>query len=764
MALVGGLIGGTGGNVGSASVALLLNTSQFDAGLRSAEGKLRGTAARMDSLGRGMSRIGGSLTRGLSVPLAFAGVAATKMALDYEAAFTKIDAVSNASSKQIASWKEEVKDMAGETARSPQELADALYFLASAGLKANQIMPTLEMSAKAAASGLGETQDVAKLTAQALNAYAKDGLTAAQATDTLVAAVKEGTAEPEEFSTAIGRILPIAQKAGVGFDEVTASLASLSNIGLDVNEGVTAMRGVLQALEAPGTQAAETMKKIGISAEEMRTVISEQGILGAMRLLEERTNGNIDAQRKIIPNIRALTGQFGLVGQEADKVDASFQRVSNSTGEMDKAFATTTRGPQFKFDQALTRLKVAAIDLGGKLLPIVTRFVTKIGELAESFSKLSPDTQDAIVKFGALAIALGPVLSIAGNLLTVFSRLGGAMSKLPGAGGGAPGAVGGGLFGGGLAMTGGAAMSRQILGDLDLINELTDMYREAGIEGAGWAQVASEINAVLEDEGRQSRVTAQALSLATSEGIGYADALRRIAIAEAQGLKPGSDNVELMSRFAGASKEVQGQVTKLMRGIRGTGIEIDKYAKDMATAQARAGDFKGAVATLAANVNKNLVGALQRGETGLNKAGAAAVAAKLKAGDLYGALQKLNKNFTAKVEAETSQAKAQLDSFITTQSGRVITLQTRVQPVAGTVVRAQHGFEGTISRPTMFLAGEAGIAEHVSVRPSGHGRASADRQRPTFVLNFNAPVMGSDVGAIVEKALTDRILKRGALV
>ena len=102
--------------------------------------------------------------------VAAAAIAATKLSLEYDDAFTKIAAVSNASAQDVAKWKNEVLDLAGATAQAPKELADALFFLASAGLKTSQIMPVLAASAKASAAGLGETADVAKLTANVLNA------------------------------------------------------------------------------------------------------------------------------------------------------------------------------------------------------------------------------------------------------------------------------------------------------------------------------------------------------------------------------------------------------------------------------------------------------------------------------------------------------------------------------------------------------------------------------------------------------------------
>lgn len=392
-----------------------------------------GVAPVLDRLGSRLSSAGKSLTRSVSVPLAVAGGAAVAAALTFEDAFTRISAVSNASAESIAQWRGEVLQLAGKTAQAPAELAEALFFLASAGLDAEQIMPTLEASAKAAASGLGETADVARLTANVLNAYADTGLTAAQATDVLVAAVREGSAEPDEFADAMGRILPVASKAGVEFDQIAASLAAVSNIGLDVNEGVTAMRGLLSALLAPGTQAADTIKEIGLTADGLRDSLAEDGLIATLRLLDEAAEGDIDTLRKIIPNIRAMTGAFGLTEQEARKVDDIFRKVADSTGSLKDAFEETEKGPAFRFRQSLQKLQVTAIQLGQKLLPIVQDVLKIFTDLAKKFQDLDPHTQNLIVKFGLLAFALGPVLRLLGGITSIASSVIRALAGIAGA-------------------------------------------------------------------------------------------------------------------------------------------------------------------------------------------------------------------------------------------------------------------------------------------------------------------------------------------
>jgi len=335
------------------------------------------------SLGTGavksLSPIGvGALAAGAGI--AVMAAKSVGAAMDFDAAFTRIGAISNASAKDIESWKGQVLSLAGETAKAPLELADALFFLSSAGLDAKQIMPALESSAKAAASGLGETADVANIVASALNAYSEAGLTAAEVTDTLVAAVREGRAEPEEFAGALGRILPIASAVGVTFDQVAGSMAVLSNIGLDVNEAVTAMRGVMQAIAAPGTEAAKAMQQLGLSAQDLLDAITEDGIIGALRLLDEAARKSTKTQadyfgilQDVVPNVRSLTGVLGLTGQAAEKVDKVFANVADSAGATDEAFNKTAQGSAFRIKQALNELAIAGQKLADDLLPPLLR-------------------------------------------------------------------------------------------------------------------------------------------------------------------------------------------------------------------------------------------------------------------------------------------------------------------------------------------------------------------------------------------------------
>ena len=103
------------------SIFLKLNSKAFTSGLKKVEGKL-------NRLGGKLSKIGSSMTSSVSLPLLGLGAVAVKTASDFEASMTKIQTLVGLPNDSIDALGDSVKDLSGETATGPQELADGLYF------------------------------------------------------------------------------------------------------------------------------------------------------------------------------------------------------------------------------------------------------------------------------------------------------------------------------------------------------------------------------------------------------------------------------------------------------------------------------------------------------------------------------------------------------------------------------------------------------------------------------------------------------------
>ena len=389
--------------------------------------------ANLTKVGGSMQTIGKRMTTWVSLPLVGIGAVATKMAMDFETAFAQIQALTNVSASEIDGLKESVLELSGTTAKSPQELAEALYFATSAGLDSAAALDVVTMSAQASAVGMGSTEDVTRVLAAALNVYGESNLSAAQAADILTAAVQEGSAAPEEYAESLGRVIPIAAQMGIGFDEVAGSVAFLTNQGLDADEAVTALRGTLLAIMAPSQQATKTLAEYGLSAGQLQAAIDQDGLLGALELLRDSgLAGNSAAMSKLFEDNRALVGAMNLLNDTSGTLTPILNATENSAGSLGDAFSETADTDAFKMRQALADVQSAMVQLGGVLLPIVADIVKVFAEMVTWFTNLPGPVQAVLGGFAGLAATMGPLIFIGGAVVKNFMLIKTAMMALAG--------------------------------------------------------------------------------------------------------------------------------------------------------------------------------------------------------------------------------------------------------------------------------------------------------------------------------------------
>lgn len=389
-------------------------------------GFMRGSSSvqgRMSAISSGAMRTGSTLTRGLTLPLVGVAAAATKMALDFDAEMSNIRALVGASEEDMKSYEKSIMALAPATGKGPKELAQALYFVTSSGFEGAAALKILDASARTAAAGLGSTEDVADLVTSAMNAYGEENLSAARATDILAAAVREGKNEPDELAGALGRVLAPAQAMGVEFQEVAGGVAALSLVGLDAAEGVTALRGSLMGIMKPTKATRELLEDAGISLSSLRKEIADKGLLPTFGKLAKQFKGNQDAIGTLFPNVRALNAFLALTGSNAQKVREVMKGTADSTGAVNKAFATASKDGMFKINQAWASIQTSMIQVGQVLVPIVARVADTVAGLATKFSALDPSTKKLILILGGVAAAIGPILLLFGAMFSPIGAL-----------------------------------------------------------------------------------------------------------------------------------------------------------------------------------------------------------------------------------------------------------------------------------------------------------------------------------------------------
>lgn len=111
--------------------------------------------------------------------------------------------------------------------------------------------------------------------------------------------------------------------------------------------------------------------------------------------------------------------QLDLAGKQAATLALIMEQTADAQGQA----AREADGSSGSLRLLITEVKNLAGDLGEVLLPIVTPFITKLGEMIQKFKDLTPEQKDTIVKIGLLVAAIGPAIVILGTIIGVFGKL-----------------------------------------------------------------------------------------------------------------------------------------------------------------------------------------------------------------------------------------------------------------------------------------------------------------------------------------------------
>lgn len=394
-----------------------------------AEGRsLKQFMAQWATFAQRIRTIGYLASATLTLPIVAAGKAVFNLARDFEYSMQKIVGLIGIPQDVTNQWAEDIKKLSIEIGKSPKELAEGMYFVASSGMRGAQALDVLKMSAKASAAGLGETKDVANVLTSALNAYQGTGLTAASAADILTAAVRVGKAEADTFATSMGQIIPIAANLGVSFDQVAGGMAAITLTGSSTAQAATYLKGVFNTLNKAAEQGEKVLGATNISYEELRRILAEDGLIALLQKLRDiQLKYGQEALGDVIPNIRGLTGYLSIAGKNFQYNSQIMQEVTESAGSLEKAYQAIAGTIKQRTNKAISAMQVSFISLGqtvaNAVLPVIENLAIWVTRTTSHFDSLTDSQKRFRLALVAGFAALGPVLLLGSTLLYLLRSL-----------------------------------------------------------------------------------------------------------------------------------------------------------------------------------------------------------------------------------------------------------------------------------------------------------------------------------------------------
>jgi len=361
----------------------------------------------------------------------FGGIATAAFVLSVKSAASFEEQLANVSTmldesamKILPEYRKGLQSLSVEFGESTETLSKGLYDILSASIPPAEAMYVLEVSAKAAAAGLTDTGVAADAVTTILNSYGFEAEDAGRVSDVLFAIVKEGKTTFAELAPSIGKVAATASMAGLDFEDLGASIATLTRAGIRTEEAMTAINGVLIAFLKPTDEAVEAAKEFGLelNTNTLRT-------LGMTGVMEKLTNATAEQLAAIFPNIRGLKGMAAALG-DTEGYAKSYALMLDSAGLTQEAFAKQSATLNFALKQLKSMFEILKVTVGDALAPAVKDITEKVmGVLkkVKEWTEANKPLTETIVKWaagiGVALLVLGPLLVMLPGIVTGFGLL-----------------------------------------------------------------------------------------------------------------------------------------------------------------------------------------------------------------------------------------------------------------------------------------------------------------------------------------------------
>ncbi len=398
-------------------IRLMADTASYEAAMTRAGSTARTVASGMENTGRKSALIASGMTAAGLAVAAF-GVAAVKMAADFDQQMSTVQANTGATSAQMDQLRAAAIEAGASTVYSASDSADAINDLGKAGMSVTDILTGgLTGALNLAASDGMAVGDAAEYMANALSMFHLKGSQASQVADTLAAGAGKAVGNVSDFGEALNNCGAQANSFGMNVQETTGVLALFAQNGTIGAEAGTQLNSMLMKLAAPSTEASNTMKELGISAYDAQHHFV--GMANFAGQLQKAEKGLTDEQRNqanaTIFGSYAIKAANYLYEAGESGVNKWTKAVSESGYAAEQA-AAKNNNLKGDLENLSGSMESLMISVGEGAQGPLRKMVQGLDTLVDAFAGLPSGVQQTLVVMASLAGVFGAVHKAAGNL------------------------------------------------------------------------------------------------------------------------------------------------------------------------------------------------------------------------------------------------------------------------------------------------------------------------------------------------------------
>lgn len=405
-------------------IRLMADTASYEAAMTRAGSTAKTVASGMENTGRKSALIASGMTAAGLAVAAF-GVAAVKMAADFDQQMSTVQANTGATSAQMDQLRAAAIEAGASTVYSATDSADAINDLGKAGMSVTDILTGgLSGALNLAASDGMAVGDAAEYMANALSMFHLKGSQASQVADTLAAGAGKAVGNVSDFGEALNNCGAQANSFGMNVQETTGVLALFAQNGTIGAEAGTQLNSMLMKLAAPSAEAANTMKELGISAyDAQHHFVGMANFAGQLQKAEKNlTDEQRNQANATLFGSYAIKAANYLYEAGESGVNKWTKAVSESGYAAEQA-AAKNNNLKGDLENLSGSMESLMISVGEGAQGPLRKMVQGLDTLVDAFAGLPSGAQQTLVVMASLAGVFGAVHKAAGNLNGSTSRM-----------------------------------------------------------------------------------------------------------------------------------------------------------------------------------------------------------------------------------------------------------------------------------------------------------------------------------------------------
>ncbi len=392
--------------------------------LKSGTANIEDFAKKLDESSKKLSDVGKTISIG-SVAVAGLGAAALKTCTDFEYAMATVQATSGASSEDMKKLTAKAREMGETTKFSASESAEAMYYMALAGWKTEDMLNGISGMLNLAAASGEDLASVSDIVTDGLTALGYAASDSAKLADVFAATVTNSNTDVAKLGEAMKYVGSIAGALDINMEGVSLALGLMANSGVKASQAGTSLRSVLTRLAGDTDGCRSWLERLGVQIFDSKGTMRDFEVI--LSELRKKFANLSDAEKAA--NAQLLAGKPGMAGllaiinaseEDFNKLSSAIDASAGAAKDMADIMNDTASG---QITLLKSQIEGLAIQFGNIMLPVFKKTVEWLSKLMTWISKLSPETQRVITIIGATVAILGPLLIIIGKMGSGISTL-----------------------------------------------------------------------------------------------------------------------------------------------------------------------------------------------------------------------------------------------------------------------------------------------------------------------------------------------------